>query len=96
MKVCELFMCIAERIGAVHGMPIPKRILTLGNPDKGWFVRLNNTAEKDLFDLEPYQAMVEFNGFPAGIIDPNGGVLAAGDAANEDTFREWLKTAGAR
>ncbi len=32
------------------------------------------------------QAKLKFNGWPAGIIDPRGGIIAAGSAANEDTF----------
>jgi hypothetical protein len=32
------------------------------------------------------QAALKFNGWPAGVIDPGGGIIAAGNAANEDTF----------
>ena len=35
---------------------------------------------------DDYQAKVSFNGWPAGIIGPAGGIIAAGDAANEDSF----------
>lgn len=33
-----------------------------------------------------FSALVEFNGWPAGLINPRGGILAAGEAANEDQF----------
>lgn len=60
-----------------------------------WHVSLNrdNIARKNVRGLEvpPYSAMVTFNGWPAGIIDPRGGILAAGAAANEDTFIAAIK-----
>lgn len=94
MRICELFACIAERMAAVHGSPLPRKLLKLGNNDKGWYVVLNNTSDKDpITDLKEFWIGIEWNGFPAGIITPGGGTLAAGDAANEETFREWLKEA---
>ena len=33
-----------------------------------------------------FNAYLEFNGWPAGVIDPFGGLIAAGDGANEDSF----------
>lgn len=38
------------------------------------------------FEVEPYHAYVEYNGWPAGDLTPLGGVIAAGDGANEDSF----------
>lgn len=35
---------------------------------------------------DPVQAKIKFNGWPAGVIDPLGGIIAAGQAANEDSF----------
>lgn len=40
----------------------------------------------------PIQAKLKFNGWPAGIIDPRGGIIAAGEAANEDTFIAAIET----
>lgn len=37
-------------------------------------------------DVPPFSVYVQYNGWPAGIIDPSGGVIAAGVCANEDTF----------
>lgn len=56
-----------------------------------WRVMLNGTGEeKPKTDkhpyIEPFGIYVEFNGWPAGIIGPGGGIIAAGDAANEDAF----------
>lgn len=44
-------------------------------------------------DVPPFSAFVEFNGWPAGILDPMGGVIAAGELANEQTFRAALEAA---
>ena len=37
-------------------------------------------------EVPPFHCYVEFNGWPAGLINPRGGVIAAGAAANEDSF----------
>lgn len=42
------------------------------------------------------ECVVWYNGFTAGLIDPNGGVLAAGECANEGTFIAALKACAAK
>lgn len=42
-------------------------------------------------NVDPFTFYVEFNGFPAGVLAPNGGWIAAGDLANEDSFIEAVK-----
>ncbi len=37
-------------------------------------------------EVDPFTAYIEYNGWPAGIVDPYGGTFAAGDAANAETF----------
>lgn len=44
--------------------------------------------------IPPYHVVVEYNGFPAGIISPGGGIIAAGEAANEAAFIAALKAHG--
>lgn len=41
--------------------------------------------------VPPFSICVVFNGWPAGIIDPHGGSIAAGALANIDTFVEALR-----
>ncbi|MOA58861.1 hypothetical protein D3C78_1833450 [compost metagenome] len=41
--------------------------------------------------IPSYHAAVEYNGWPAGIIGYEGGVIAAGEAASEESFIEALK-----
>lgn len=43
--------------------------------------------------VPPFSVFVWFNGWPAGIVDASGGVIAAGVSANEDTFCTALDNA---
>jgi hypothetical protein len=65
--------------------------------DANWWVAVNGRKEPTKcshgLTVHPYQCYIEFNGFPAGIIDPYDGIIAAGDAANEDSFIEAVKAA---
>ncbi len=49
-----------------------------------------NPTDKEIDNVLPFELMVSWGGFPAGMIGANGGVIAAGEAANEDAFIEWL------
>ena len=60
--------------------------------DEHWLVKVNGHKEP-IDDIQPYEIMVWFNGWPAGIIHPNRGVIAAGALANEDTFIAALDAA---
>lgn len=91
LKIATLFMSIVERMARQYGAPLPNRLLSIGSPDDGWGVTLNATADT-LDDVEPFNSTVTWNGFPAGIVAPNGGVLAAGSLANEAALCEWLES----
>lgn len=80
----------AERFGDRYGRPLPKRLLHIGSHDSGWGVTLNPTNER-IGDVEPFNMHITWGGFPAGTIDPFGGIIAAGEAANEATFIKWLE-----
>lgn len=41
--------------------------------------------------VEPFHCYIEFNGWPAGVVAPWGGVIAAGDVANEAAFLAAVK-----
>ena len=70
--------------------------------DERWWIAVNGHAqpEKRLtskgIEIQPFHCYVEYNGWPAGILSPYGGVIAAGTGANEDTFIEALKLAAKR
>lgn len=65
--------------------------------DDQWAVWLNPHRDAIKLDsgpeVPPFECYVEFNGWPAGIFGPRGGVIAAGALANEGTFIDALKTA---
>jgi hypothetical protein len=45
--------------------------------------------------LDPFHCYVEYNGWPAGIFSPFGGVIAAGEGANENAFIAAIERATA-
>jgi hypothetical protein len=71
--------------------------------DKRWFIAVNGHQEPRLIRkhptapaLNPYNVYVEYNGWPAGIFDPSGGCIAAGEGANENTFIQALVAAASQ
>lgn len=89
--ISEVFLRIVERMGREHGVPLPKRLLAIGDANIGWHVVLNPT-ESQVGDTPAFSATVGWNGWPAGVIVPDGGVLAAGALANERTLLAWLES----
>lgn len=58
--------------------------------DEQWFIALNAHAEPTKCSkgttVPAFTAYIEFNGWPAGIVNAHGGTIAAGEAANETTL----------
>lgn len=58
--------------------------------DEQWFIAVNGHKDERRCSKGarvPFaHAYVEYNGWPAGIINPYGGILAAGDCANEQAL----------
>lgn len=84
--VCELAVALGcralnERPGCWHH--------ELADPKGGtWAFTLNPHETSEAIgdtatQLPPFHLFVEWNGFPAGIVSPGGGVIAAGACANE-------------
>ena len=46
--------------------------------------------------VDPVHCYVEFHGWPAGLVTPGGGTIAAGELANEDTLIAALRAAKVR
>ena len=63
--------------------------------DGRWWLAMNGHGHmvkaSDDAEVPPYSAWIKFNGWPAGVISPTGGVIAAGRLANEDIFIAALK-----
>jgi hypothetical protein len=60
------------------------------SPAEGWFLAVNGhdvpkRCSKNA-DVPPFHAYVEWHGWPAGIVGPKSGILAAGTEANEDNL----------
>lgn len=67
--------------------------------DERWQFALNGHREpREAFGLTvpPFSLYVEFNGWAAGVLNPQGGEFAAGDIANTATFLAALQGAIAR
>jgi len=91
LQVKEAFVRIAELAGALG----VENIGTLPacwehQVDKRWWIAVNAHKEeiKDSHGatVPSFCAVIEYNGWPAGIIGPGEGIIAAGSMANEDTF----------
>lgn len=58
--------------------------------DESWRVAINGHREAhdvEGVSLPPFHIYLEYNGWPAGILHPlTGGLMAAGEAANEGTL----------
>ena len=84
---------LAEKDGAAHINNLPgcwERQI-----GKHWWVAINAHGEAKKCtkgaEVEPINCYVEFNGWPAGVFTPFGGVIAAGDAANEETLTSAIE-----
>lgn len=62
--------------------------------DERWWIAVNAHHEEiecSTRDKVPaFHAYIRYNGWPAGILSVSGGIIAAGEGANEDTFIEAL------
>ena len=65
--------------------------------DEHWHIAINGhhtdqqTSRGN--NVPPFHCYIEFNGFPAGLITPYDGIIAAGSVANEDAFIAALQRA---
>jgi hypothetical protein len=62
--------------------------------DSAWWFALNGhgtPTEARGIHVPPFEVYVEYNGWPAGVVGPYAGVLAAGEGANEETFCAALR-----
>lgn len=98
-SICEAFGKVAELCMARHEEPLTKYPgcweCTI---DEHWKIAVNGHAEPKVCSLstlpiEPFHCFIDFNGWPAGLMSPYGGTIAAGEAANEVTFIEAVNAA---
>ena len=94
MKVAECFGKLAELAMALGVEGINKFPGCWEHQvDEHWIIKVNG-HQVPVDGIQPYEMMVWFNGWPAGIVHPiHGGVIVAGATANEDTFITALDAA---
>jgi hypothetical protein len=86
---------IACEVGMAAGLaPLPEHVNERGVVEvevpslvggNTWKLVFNPGKEKRA-GIEPYQVLLEWNGWLAGLVDAGGGAMAAGLVANEEQF----------
>jgi len=65
--------------------------------DEQWWIACNAHPEPKGCSrgpkVPPFHTYIEYNGWPAGLMTPYGGTIAAGEGANEDTLVAALAAA---
>lgn len=96
--ICEAFgeivtLALARGVYRINALPGCWEL----ELDEHWWLAVNGHREVTRcsrgVDVQPFSAYVEFNGWPAGVFTPAGGVLAAGTLANEATLIAALRRA---
>lgn len=99
----EAMMAVADMMTALGRTHLNQHIgPAIHDVDEHWRVVLNphrefvRYGEKAEIEIPPFSCYIEFNGWPAGLINPYGGAIAAGSLANEETFIAAVKAATQR
>ena len=95
---CEAFAALVEYAASLGVQPpLADEECWERQVDVNWHVSLNrrNRPAKNADGLEvpPFACAVKYNGWPAGLFGPTGGIIAAGECANEATFISALRSA---
>lgn len=68
--------------------------------DARWWIAMNGHKQDRLATtgevVKPFTVYIKYNGWPAGILDFGGGIIAAGEGANENTFIAAIEVALAK
>ena len=86
---------LAELANTLGASPIKDQVWT-HQIDDAWRVSVNGHDHARAIDglhVEPYHFVIWYHGWPAGVMNPFDGVMAAGSAANEDALIEALEAA---
>lgn len=88
-ELSEIFSLVMDIGTKENQVPIYNRVWS-HKVDELWSFEVNGFPHTEQ-GIPPFNVKVVFNGFPAGLIGPYDGIIAAGAAANEDTFIQALK-----
>jgi hypothetical protein len=97
-KVSAAMMAVAELGIAVGAAPLNARPGCWEHQvDDRWWIACNPHPELTKcsrgVNVAPFRVYIEFNGWPAGIVGPDDGWIAAGTAANEDALLGAIRAA---
>lgn len=90
MDLFGLIVQLAEKDGANPVSKFPG--LWERKVNDQWEIKVNG-HEEEIKGVPPFTCAVFYNGWPAGMLDPFGGLIAAGTEANEETFAQALQEA---
>ena len=98
---CEAFIRLCELGLALKIKPLNQQDGCWEHAvDEHWWICINGHNEpcknSDGFEVPAFNCVVKWNGWPAGMFDPRGGIIAAGSCANEGTLIEALVAARKR
>ena len=99
-NVCQAFAKLCDLCIALDAAPANKHAGCWEQQvDPRWWIAFNGHPEAKKTskgqDVDPFHCYVEYNGWPAGVFTPYGGIIAAGEGANEDTFIAAMERAEA-
>lgn len=91
--ISEAYVKVAELAAALGARDIKKLPGCWSHKiDERWKIDING-KDRAIDGIPPYHVAIEYNGWPAGILSPVGGLIAAGEGANESTFIDALDKA---
>lgn len=101
VKLCEPFVLISKLAEALKVKNIKQLPGCWEHAiDEQWFIAVNghqvSSRTSGGVDVAPFNCYVEFNGWPAAYFGLDGGSMAAGAAANQESFIAALKAAIAK
>lgn len=90
-KLCELCLALGQAPANKHPGCWEHQV------NAQWAIAFNAHPEpkpcSQGVTVEPFHCYVQFNGWPAGVFNPYGGQIAAGECANEEAFLAALDAA---
>lgn len=94
-EVPEAFVVLAELAEKEGAIPVSKfEGCWVRGIDDSWLIAMNGHEDPRMYgevEVPPFTCYIEWNGFPAGLLDPTGGTIAAGELANEESFIKAIR-----
>lgn len=88
-RVCTVFYVVSKLCEILKETPIRDKVWE-HKIDDHWFIKINGHSQ-EMKGIPAFHMTIEYDGFPAGIVSPFEGTIAAGEAVNEDVFIEAVE-----